>query len=280
MAALIASCFAGCGISLDLDPQSPPPISGDFDAAGRDGGRPPRRDAGVGVDDGGPADDANAVVIDASVRDAGSDGGAPDCLERPCSFVPVQCGCPDGDTCYAGLSGPACRPVGPHDRNAECTDDSQCALGLTCVVTPVLAVTEPGVCAPYCTDAAECGGGGSVCELVDTTATGLQWGFCTTDCDPVTPMGECPATQGCDYDPYVVGGTFCRNPSGGGAGSPCTGVYPFECVTGTICASDVVGPLPHCRKLCWTGADCASSETCVPLGTVGGVSIGYCQPIG
>src|SRR3972149_4766692 len=163
--------------------------------------------ANVGGGDGGDDDDRpDARRVDAppiTGNDAGAPAAGPPDAVANCSLVP-QSGCPMGQSCdldgdRLSTGGTICRMTGTGRDSNECTLETDCAAGYSCIGS-----TTAASCMELCRTDADCTAPGGLCliEIVDgagNTIPGPGPGgkvvVCTQNCDVVTSSG-CPAAWG------------------------------------------------------------------------------------
>ena len=239
--------------------------------------------ANVGGGDGGDDDDRpDARRVDAPPITV-TDAGPPDAVAN-CSLVP-QSGCPMGQSCdldgdRLSTGGTICRMTGTGRDSNECTLDTDCAAGYSCIGS-----TTAASCMELCRTDADCTAPGGLCliEIVDgagNTIPGPGPGgkvvVCTQNCDVVTSSG-CPAAWGCH--PYLDGTrglTACTEAGGSGQGASCTN--DTSCLAGYSCYN--TGTAMQCLKNCRIGAGgCPGGTSCGSLNppfVLGGTEYGAC----
>lgn len=197
--------------------------------------------------------------------------GCETCSELPCRLRAPQCGCHDGEGCYAdGTGAVGCAPAGTLTLGTACVGIADCLPGLICV-----SLTDTySQCMSPCTDASECG---RDCVFEGAFGTDPPIGVCSFGCDPVDDRG-CGLGHRCGI--LVDGSDFT-------AASVCvpTGTVPDggSCTTSETCRSGICVTYAtggRCEELCNLNYDCRSTENCVDFGTpvtYDGARLGYCQ---
>jgi len=179
-------------------------------------------------------------------------GCAPKLADAVCDPV-AQCGCADGQTCVAELSGgvytAGCRAPGNVLRNAACKNSSECALGLVCD-------DALRVCVSQCASDEDCQDG--ACRVVKhSTAAAL--GHCVPRCDRRSKK-PCGAESVCaSFD--------ARSDHGFGApGDYCWKPLQQDCPSNGTCDE------PKGSGICAAGSD--QADCCHPP-----TSTGECDPV-
>jgi hypothetical protein len=219
-----------------------------------------------------------------------------------CNVFP-QCGCAANQNCNVEntTTGAAqCAAVGTVGLWGSCdpkqvgaNGDGVCVAGSSCV---------DGVCSPFCSTNADCGGSNRDCVQVDSvnSSTGVATpipGFqiCLSYCDPTSPQSSANGYTACGAGVNCFGNTdgssYCEAPvtasgtskvdcTGGGAavGDPTLCAAGYACIPSTFSAT--------CYKQCHVsgGTECTGTQTChsqstkVYAGTPSSTTeIGYCK---
>ena len=262
-------CPGGTTCGPDLYCYAPDDVPGSCAQAGQpdggDGGDGTGGDIGDGAGDG---TDGAGDGTDGAGDGTGGDGtGSCD----PCDPV-EQCGCAQGDGCYAGgdTSGPSCAPAGALGEEGLCSTDPECSAGLGCAVEDNLG----GHCQKYCNEDADCGGGLRLCNRA---VPGSEVRACTSDCDPLD-TAACGATEKCTLDRGQDERYDARCLQHGGGGFLDVCLDQTDCGPGLICIDNGVDG--DCEFLCTIGGtDCGADVTCLGFTTpvvFGGVEYGSC----
>jgi hypothetical protein len=180
--------------------------------------------------------------------------------------VDPQCGCPTGDKCdIAGSATAACVTAGTAAEGANCSLNTDCAAGLTCL---------GGVCHAFCPTAdVACPGG----ECVQAGEGQPQDLVCLISCGPAPET--CKAGQTCEVATLTATGAFvsdCETPGTVAAGGTCTG--NSDCGAGLGCIGMPSTCLQWCQlspspTTCTSGAACTGFNT--PL-VLNGITYGAC----
>lgn len=220
-----------------------------------------------------------------------------------CNVFP-QCGCASGQNCNVeNLSTGASQCVaagsvglwGSCDPNQTgANGDGVCVVGSSCV---------DGVCSPFCSVDADCGGPHRSCVQVDSVngSTGAStpipgFSICLSYCDPTSPQSSANGYAACGAGVNCFGNTngssYCSAPvtGKGTQGAVCTGTFYVEdatkCAIGFACVGNASSTAAACYKQCHvaTGAECTGTQTChsqstkLYAGTPGtATEIGYCK---
>ena len=249
---------------------------GEGSMTGGDAGMPNGAGAGGGSNASGGAAGAGGVVASGGSGGSTANGGSaplPDAgLTRGCDLVTGD-GCGSAETC--GFDGVAldsvCRPlrIDPVQPYAACATDGDC---------PALHSCLDGVCNQHCSVDQDCGWAGALClELVAAEGRSV----CTRNCDPVSTGAPRPGLSPCGAGArcLIIGDfeyTDCVGTGGiPGAveGSPCQD--DFACLPGSICID--FGGATRCQRACDVGGIACGANTCLSLGTVTGVEVGFCD---
>jgi hypothetical protein len=175
-----------------------------------------------------------------------------------CDVFPA-CGCSASENC-ARINGAAelCVPGGAVPDLGDCTDSTNCRVGLTC---------SDGVCDPPCDGVCVAANYDCLTQGIRTADGGVEWlgySVCEPHCNPVSPhTGDathalCGPRQRCDLNSTGNGDTYCDYPAGSGIqGMACTAHR--DCAAGYDCIIPASGP-PICAQYC-SGVD-AGVGTC------------------
>lgn len=177
----------------------------------------------------------------------------PPCEDSPCKLVSPQCGCEDGDMCAINGSGDrTCHKPGLLALDEVCVGLYACAAGALCVN----ASTTKSLCAPYCDEDSQCGGGLCVLELNDPDDPSQvlpDIKLCSNHCDPVSGSG-CPSVPG-------IGCHIYREPDGQ--------MRPF-----TLCAGAGTNTQ---NAACVDNEDCAPGLACFSFDDGSTACLQYCN---
>ena len=251
------------------------------DAAGGASGAGGGGKAGAGGSSGtgGTAGGGGTTGSGGSGGTGGTGGACTPPVSGPCDTSP-QCGCQSGEACdIAAIDGSTtCRSPGTNAPYTECAYLNDCPVGYSCA---------GGVCAAFCTTAADCPGSPyRQCEQLQSATTQQPipgYLVCSQQCDPRNPQASngtfSPCGPGLACAVATKGATDCYKPTGSAAeGGKCT--TPLDCQAGLWCvkfsATDT-----SCAKWCQMGmADCTGGKICStlnPAPKVGTFEFGICH---
>ncbi len=298
----------------DLLPPPDPQPGDDLSASPQDLAKPPEpgADLSVTTPPPPPPDMANPIVppdlakpIDMTQPippDMAKAVCTPTISGSTCNVFP-QCGCAANQNCNVEntKTGAAqCEAVGTVGLWGSCdpnqtgaNGDGVCVAGSSCV---------DGVCSPFCSVDADCGGAHRDCVAVDSvnSSTGVAtpipgFSICLSYCDPTNPQSSASGYTACGAGVNCFGNTdgssYCMAPvtasgtqkvdctgTGADIGDPTLCAAGYACIAGTFSAT--------CYKQCHVsgGTECTGTQTChsqptkLYAGTVGTTTeIGYCK---
>lgn len=201
----------------------------------------------------------------------------PDVAGSECAVLPTTCGCKAGATCHVSASGQTqCAQTGQVDAMSYCTQNRDCADGLSCIGS---------LCRPVCdAQAAPCADG-SICAK--TSSNPASPSACLGHCDPVNPGLDDDEFTPCGTGAYCSPGlpanptapeSYCTGQltSIADDGDPCE--IDFGCKNGSGCDPDTKRCEPWCREQddCPSGAKCVL-ELSPERSGADGSRVGFCR---
>jgi hypothetical protein len=194
-----------------------------------------------------------------------------------CAVLPASCGCDEGEQCQVvypdGTT--ACVETGTAGLLEECSGDSDCELGLSCM---------RAACRPYC-EGATCAEGECI-EIPWESGEAGGGSYCTGQCDPVnlslddeanTPCGSDFHCEPLPADPYLTNTCVLASGYDVPVGGSCE--QSRDCTDGAGCVCDgQLGCADNlwvgmCREFCNEDSECGGYFGDCVFDTA---NVGYC----